>query len=892
MPALPLKLRVSATPLPVCAGWLQTADVRVWLSEARRIMEAAPGVVVRFYPLAASAQNQTAAGAILTIKGNVPNLDRLFSPQVQRLGEGAPGVLMPVEARLEPALTDPERHRHFPWSLHFFHPVLGLTGFEEHDGLTPSQLLSLPPVERQAWFAAVPGPQPLPGLKQITLVQELSLEDLLQSGAEDIGSERPDKPGAGSSLLEKAGGYAAGALGALGAGLMGALGQGKAAAAMQNWSRRQLEELQDRRKKEINKLLDRFDKGDVLDALRHAIPLSGAESRRGNAEAPGWKLGMRNPDLTMCSHGGGVVDVWNIASDTRLKLEKRYRDAAAREAAAGEFGRAAYIYGELLGDWNRAAEMLEKAGRPREAARIYTERLCSGLRAAQCLEKAGLLAEAAVLYQEAGQPEKAGDVLALMGQEAAAREQWERALLLLSNPIEKAKLLENKLQDPERALHALRSGWPTGGQAVACFEAWTGLLQRLGRHGEIMDALAGFSSHRERRLQPPSTMVSGLLTLFLNYPDSGIRDAAAALAPVIIGESLAAAPERAEAECLLKFLPQFAPGDKLLARDASRFSLKKHRPSVPLYLRNRETYLRPSHTQQLEAKVIWESISSFHQAPHVAGWTAAPGQSMDRICWVSGSITPKQKPEPLSWPLLPAGSPGTFHFLSGRRPVHHSSKHKLATWVDFAGIPHKLDCLAVGPDGGHGFIALRIAETGTLLVTYHNQSGLPARDRVLDFAPPGMAAANWFTGTHGTDIWIAGKDVVCCVTDADEFQHLAIHGPVTAFAIAPDGLPSQAIAVGNSEVVRLIPQGKGKAVDCVNLYSGSAARPPVVAFTGGGNCVIADAKGGVVYHLRDDVRKKSEIVIPNDSGELIAATGFGSGFAFLTSTGKVLRYGD
>ena len=137
MPALPLKLRIAPLPLPVCAGWLPCAGVSAWLAEARRIEEAAPGAVIRFYPLAASAQDQSVAGVVITVSSGPPELDRVLGPQVQRLGEVAPGVLVPVQARLEPALTVAEWRRFFPWPLHFFHPTIGLTGFEERDALDP-----------------------------------------------------------------------------------------------------------------------------------------------------------------------------------------------------------------------------------------------------------------------------------------------------------------------------------------------------------------------------------------------------------------------------------------------------------------------------------------------------------------------------------------------------------------------------------------------------------------------------------------------------------------------------------------------------------------------------------------------------------------------------------
>ena len=84
MPSLPLRLHPTDVPLPVCAGWLPEADVARWLEEAGRIEDAAPAAVVRFYPVAAAPQDQSAAGVILHVSGAVPDLDRLFGPRVQR----------------------------------------------------------------------------------------------------------------------------------------------------------------------------------------------------------------------------------------------------------------------------------------------------------------------------------------------------------------------------------------------------------------------------------------------------------------------------------------------------------------------------------------------------------------------------------------------------------------------------------------------------------------------------------------------------------------------------------------------------------------------------------------------------------------------------------------
>lgn len=897
MKPFPLRLRPAVTSLPVRAGWLPVRGVESWLVEAARIQEADPLAVVRFYPLPESAVSPAAAGVIITVEGKKVGLsDMVFGPRVQPLGEILPGVLIPVDAAMVPALTLPEQRRLFPWTLHFFHPVLGLTGFAENDALLPWQLLRVPPVARGGWFAAVPGPVEAPLLRQVTLELEVDLAQLLSGDSDDISSQA-GKDRRADGLLDKAG-DAANWLAEKGLGILGSLGQHKAAAAIRNWAQPDAADLNNRRNRELNKLLNRFEK-DTLDALRHAIPLTGADARRGSPASPGWKLGARNPELRPFSQGAGAVDVWSIPGGIRLKLEKQYREAAAREAAAGHWGRAAYIFGELLGDWSRAAEMLEKAGRPRDAARIYIERLRSGPRAAQCLAEAGLLAEAAALYEEAGLFEKAGDLHAAMGRPDSAKALWEKALVQLADPRKQAELLEQKLGDPDRALAVLRKAWPEAPTAYPCLKAWLELAGKLGRHA-LVGALLDDMEHHRPGSRPANSplLVLGLLEMFSSYPESSIRSRAAELGIWVAGEALAAGPPRRNADKLLELLPKFFPGDRLMARDAGRFNLANFRPPVPLLERQSSVAnpWRPARILNLDPGVKWQSVSDSPRGPHVAGFRlpAAAGQGFAEV--VAGGVTGGDWPRAMPALRFDSPDPRLSHGvnLSGKSAGFYHSRQGLEVLTDFpGGIPGRTSrILAAGPAAPGEWVLLGLMETGTLSADYVGADGNFRRSRVLDFAPAGLEKSDWFTAGHGADLWLAGMDVVCRVTEAGAFEHVALAGTVSGLAVAPEGFPAQAVAVGGGEAVLLTPRAKGGKVDSVNLHSGSAASPPVVAFLRDGRVVVADGNEGTVWETgRGSVRKAGALAFPAGSGDPVAMAGLTKGgFAILTNKGLLLCF--
>ena len=226
------------------------------------------------------------------------------------------------------------------------------------------------------------------------------------------------------------------------------------------WAKKNWKNIADARQRELNRLLDMMDK-DPLQGLRYAIPLSGFEGRRGQS-SPGWKLGKRNLTLGGNSQGGHAVDGWDIDYQTQLALERKYRQAALNETAAGNHDRAAYIYGELLGDWGTAAKSLSEAGRHREATAIYLNKLNNPHLAAAALEKSGLLDQAAEQYLNGQNFVKAGDLYLQMEQESRARQCYSDAIAASKDPIVTSRLYFEKLSDSDSALLVLEQQWRTG----------------------------------------------------------------------------------------------------------------------------------------------------------------------------------------------------------------------------------------------------------------------------------------------------------------------------------------------------------------------------------------------------------------------------------------------
>lgn len=116
----------------------------------------------------------------------------------------------------------------------------------------------------------------------------------------------------------------------------------------------------------LRKMLDMIDQGDLLDALRHAIPLSdpGVETSRQAFGA----LGPRDT-LTIRGTSGVTVGI-GLGADLQHYLRTKYRNMFERLDRAGKIDEAVYVLAELLNCGAEAVNYLEEKQRFKQAAQL------------------------------------------------------------------------------------------------------------------------------------------------------------------------------------------------------------------------------------------------------------------------------------------------------------------------------------------------------------------------------------------------------------------------------------------------------------------------------------------------------------------------------------------
>jgi len=143
---------------------------------------------------------------------------------------------------------------------------------------------------------------------------------------------------------------------------------------VEDWANRVLDSsILKKRAEALNRLLNLLDR-DPKAVLRKAIPFGGEEDHRGIGRR-GSNLVDRDIDFRLGESGGRPGDYWDIPWDIQQQLLVKYRDLANRKFKLGRHRRAAYIFGNLLGDYYSAAQVLEEGAHYLEAASLHRDHL-------------------------------------------------------------------------------------------------------------------------------------------------------------------------------------------------------------------------------------------------------------------------------------------------------------------------------------------------------------------------------------------------------------------------------------------------------------------------------------------------------------------------------------
>lgn len=882
-----LHLKPANSPVPSrpAAGVLISGDdIHVWLLEIARWPEAAAAGASLFI-LPVSPNDPRPGGALI-----LPTKGQLIQPTDRVIGcdEVFPDVWIPRGATLLPAISREEAKHIFLFAVNLMHPALGLIGWEAVDGIPPGGLIALPSNSRgSTWEMAAQGPPAPPRLRSIKLnVNEADLSFLAEAGSEIGDKSYRDFAKAkelGAKIKDLMGGPASIGLGAVGGivgiGVAGLLGLGKLFGAgrsrpgsatgngaagksgfiefLRKWAAQQSAALENRRHRELARLMKLLETNPEL-GLRYALPLSGDESARGYSAQSGDRLTLRNTSLGDMGRGGGVVDPWNLDNTWRWKLQQRYRELAAEEVKNGHHERAAYIYGELLGDWRLAADALMQGGFFREAARLHLLKSSNRLAAAECLEKGGLLFDAIQIFAELKMHERCGDLFARMGRRDEAFRSYLEAIRLAPDRLTSARVLADKLGLHGWAASVLASGWPGSPEAMACLREHFLLLNRCQAEEECAIQTERLTAGADRFLTSPEDIRAvAEVGRLLSFPH--LRHRFALMGRLAVANSVAKAPNEKVARKFIECLSAIDPGDPLLKADVQRY-LTRRVEAVPMPIRKRKDRpIPPSGVLKIPQNLNFIAFGS------VGGEWLVLGTEITRptVTVHSGDELGIFQAQSLGASSLSSAWFLPFHDLDEVRlitsPEMNWQKRTIQARkrrVEMTPLRLPGDVLAVAENGAGGFCALIRSESDTQLISLASFDGggnclrtrplgwmsMPAEVNTLPFA------------CVGDRVFLAMENQVFMLEDKDgvgdpKLSSVNLPGVVSNLTA---GRPSKQIRVAvawSNEVVLLSPEEKWEPVQ---LESGDSENP-ALHFMRDGNLIIASALEAKVVSVDDRI---------------------------------------
>lgn len=579
-------------------------------------------------------------------------------------------LFLPANAELFPAISDSELAALLPIESSaelVWHPTLGLVRCDAADLRRVVDLLQFPLRIDSRWGRAVPGTAFRSRLISVEPRVSPTVVEMMQIAGREIGNssvdELPPTPEEGlrgkidqwtkplrnawknltkrtqsppQNPEQKATDAKSGASGGM---LLSALGGLLAPVAIMGelLSRMIPKSIIDQaaRMREIDRLMNLL-KEDPDAGLKFALPMGGQAAPRGIAPATNQLVG-RNVDFGLGNlFASRPVDPWDIPPTQQAQLVQMYRNLAEREIRLGRHRRAAYIYAELLGDIQAAANALENGRHYREAAALYRERLNRPADAARCLERGGLLDEAAEQYVQLKMYEQAADLYRRLERPDQAEHLirlWAAELKRQGNFLRASEILHQKLQDVDGALMMLNEGCSTDlSSAEACHRQYFALLGQHGRHEAAGQRIAAFRQHAlgKSRAVMLARVLSSVAT---RYEDASVRGSAFDLTQVLVSRTLPVTSP-AEATALLGSLRSLVPEDRLLTRDCDRFvRMKEAELSRPRQKRPPSGLELVREFELAKKSVQWTTAVATGEALLAAGINEDGDITLQRVPW-------------------------------------------------------------------------------------------------------------------------------------------------------------------------------------------------------------------------------------------------------------------
>jgi len=570
---------------------------------------------IKAYLVPESVAKNNCTGLFVVFGAAIAKSDQIRYPYTQ-LTEG---FFIPLNAKLFPQLLNSELSAVKLWDVQFFHPNIGLVGFEQQDRYQLADLIETPETTAKHWLHNLPLAPALPQLRSV-MIEPLhttnAIDDLKAlintQPLSDIPKIEEDQKHGNKwgNILSNLGLWVLLGFAFIGKFLLQIIAflfpkQAIETANMQSpgflqqldaWINQKMASIEKQRDSELNRLVKLFDK-DKDTALQYAIPLNSAYLNRGTA-APSGKLSRQSLNLNFKNFGNGLAaDLWDLGS-YRWELQQRYEKTATQAVIDGDFKKAAYIYAHLLGDLDRAARTLREGKHYREAAAIYKDHLNNKNLAADCLEKGGLLNEAINLYIELANYEKVGDLYVQMGQQQQALKYYEDVVLQslgARDHLKAASLIELKIGDPKRSEEVLLKGWHNNIQAEQCLKHY---FEITAQNGIALNKTVNTFYTAQLSKGKSTGFLRVLAHLAENSEDESFRETALNICYEIVSQQTAAGDFSA-----LKMMDRFMHQDPMIVQDINRYAINHYKE---VKQQQADYYI------QLDREIKWVDFCSFH----------------------------------------------------------------------------------------------------------------------------------------------------------------------------------------------------------------------------------------------------------------------------------------